>query len=137
MSTKNGLNFQKPLLFLLKKLTGKRDLELIGNEPSGKKSAEKLQGSARKSTLNDSSNSSPDVLESASKMEMKKKSPNEAKGRPKLDVSVAAATPLPKIDEEGIWDCCILCLYWEWEECSHGRNVNELMNNTSSSKRLI
>ena len=102
MSTKNGLNFQKPLLFLLKKLTGKRDLELIGNEPSGKKSTEKLQGSARKSTLNDSSNSSPDVLESASKMEMKKKSPNEAKGRPKLDVSVAAATPLPKIDEEGI-----------------------------------
>jgi len=111
VSTKNGLNFEMPLLFLLKKLTGKSDLKLILNEPSGKKSAEKLQTtSACQAALNDTLKSSPDfigpdtvradVLES--KLKSKNKSPTEVKGKSKSDVSVAAATPLPKIDEEGM-----------------------------------
>eukprot|EP00986_Skeletonema_menzelii_P009831 scaffold4589_cov79-Skeletonema_menzelii.AAC.5 len=110
MSNKTGLNIQKPLLFLLKKLTDKRDLEFIGKEPDGNKSAEKLQPTAieRKSAPNDTSNSSPDAdagvlkSESKSKLEMNKKSAKEAKGKFASEVvSVAAATPLP-IDEEGI-----------------------------------
>ena len=110
MSTKNGLNVKKPLLSLLKKLTGKRDLELIGNEPSGKKSAEKLQlqptASTRKSAPNDS-NSSPGagdrVLESESKLETNEKSAKETKGKVTSEiVSKAAATRLPRVDEEGL-----------------------------------
>jgi hypothetical protein len=97
MSTKNGLNFEKPLLFLLKELTGESDLKFIRNEPSGKKSAEKLQAKSSACKA-----ASPHVLES--KVKSKKKSPTEVKGKyhKKSDVSVAAAIPLPKIDEEGI-----------------------------------
>ncbi len=91
---------------MLKKLTGKRDLELVGSEQSRKKGAEKVQpaDSARKSALNDSSNSSPCKLKSEveSNSGMNKKIPKEAQGNYKSDVSVAAAIPLPKIDEDGI-----------------------------------
>ena len=91
---------------MLKELTGKGDLNIIENEPSGKKSAEKSQpmASARKTALNDTSNSSPGagtgVLESESKVETNKKSAKEAKRA--VSVAVAAATPLPRVDEEGI-----------------------------------
>ena len=102
------MNVQKPLIFMLKELTGKEDLKIIENEPSGKKSAEKLQpkASARTSALNDTSNSSPGagtgVLESESKVETNKKSAKEAQGELAIvAVAVAAATPLPS-DEEGI-----------------------------------
>ncbi len=94
---------------MLKELTGKRHLKLIGNEPSGKKLAEKLQpkASASKPTLSDTSNSSPSasdgVLESESKVETNKKSAKEAKGELAIvTVAVAAATPLPRVDEDGI-----------------------------------
>lgn len=101
------MNIGLPLLFLLKKLTGKRDLELVGNEQSRKKGAEKAQpaDSARKSALNDSSNSSPSKLKSEveSNLDTNKKIPKETQqGNYKSDVSVAAAIPLPKIDEDGI-----------------------------------
>ena len=98
------MNIGLPLLFLLKKLTGKRDLELVGNEQSRKKGVEKVQPteSARKSALNDSSNSSPSKLKSEVESNLDKKIPKEAQGNYKSDVSVAAAIPLPKIDEHGI-----------------------------------
>ncbi len=100
------MNIGLPLLFLLKKLTGKRDLELVGNEQPRRNGAEKSQPaeSARKSALNDSSNSSPSKLKSEveSKLDMNKKIPKETQGNYKSDVSVAAAIPLPSIDEEGI-----------------------------------
>lgn len=78
------MNFEKPILYLLKELTGESNLKLIGSKPVN----------SCKSPLN-VRRSSPEVLEGKSK-----KSATEVKG--KSDVSVAAATPLPKIDEEGI-----------------------------------
>lgn len=100
------MNIQKPLLFLLKKLTGKRDLELVGSEQSRKTDAEKIQptDSTTKSAPNDSSNSSHSKLKSEveSNFVMNKKIPKETQVNDNSDVSVAAAVPLPKVDEEGI-----------------------------------
>jgi hypothetical protein len=106
VSTKNGLNFEMPLLFLLKKLTGESDLKLVLNDPSGKKSNEKIQTTgACTADQDDTSKSSPDTVRAdvlESKLKLKNESLPEAENQRKLDVSVAAATPLPKIDEEGM-----------------------------------
>jgi hypothetical protein len=100
VSTKNGLNFEMPLLFLLKKLTGESDLKLVLNDPSGKKSNEKIQTTgACTADQDDTSKSSPDTVRADV---LESKLTPEAENQRKLDVSVAAATPLPKIDEEGM-----------------------------------
>ena len=106
VSTKNGLNLHKPIIFLLKKLTGKDDLELVGqvSEQKQKKSNEDVQvlasastESGCKSTPNDSPNDNNDVGKTTSKLSTQKK-----EVKPKSDISIAAATPLPKIGKEGI-----------------------------------
>ena len=106
VSTKNGLNLHKPIIFLLKKLTGKDDLELVGQVSEQKKSTEDVQVQASastesgcKSTSNDSPNDNNDVGKTTSKLIKQKK---EVKPKSDTDISIAAATPLPKIGKEGI-----------------------------------
>ena len=95
-ASKLGLAFEKPFLYLLKKLTGESSLKLTGKQNQ--------KGELKPSTQKAASDNkkTPEALTAKCK-QMKKKSPAGAKDK-SADISVAAATPLPKVDEqEGFW----------------------------------
>ena len=73
---------------------GESSLKFVGNPTSELKSAPNQASVVRKKTPK-----THEELKSKYK-QLKKKGPAVVKGKDKSDVSVAAATPLPKIDEE-------------------------------------
>lgn len=89
-ASKLGLAFDKPFLYLLKKLTGESSLKLTGERKGELKASTQRAVSDKKKT--------PEALMAKYK-QMKKKSPAGAKDKP-IDISVAAATPLPNVDEQ-------------------------------------
>lgn len=90
-ASKLGLAFEKPFLYLLKKLTGESSLKLTWKQKGelNKASTQKAASDNKKT---------PEALMAKYK-QMKKKSPAGAKDK-SADISVAAATPLPKVDEQ-------------------------------------
>lgn len=89
-ASKLGLAFDKPFLYLLKKLTGESSLKLTGKQKG------ELKPSTQQASSNDKK--TPEALMAKYK-QMKKKGPAGAKDK-SADISVAAATPLPKVDEQ-------------------------------------
>lgn len=76
---------------MLKKLTGESSLKLTGKQKGELKPSTQKAASDNKKT--------PEAALMAKYKQMKKKSPAGAKDK-SADISVAAATPLPKVDEQ-------------------------------------